>query len=62
MVADLDFEIEIGPLSDGDWVAGRWVGKGRSEDGPVSFTGNDILRLDGDGERFAEYWTGTSTG
>ena len=43
----------------------RWisrVGQGRGPEGPVSFTGNDILRLDGDGERFAEYWTGTSTG
>ena len=25
--------------------------------GPMSFTGNDILRIKGD--RFAEYWTGT---
>jgi hypothetical protein len=60
MFADLTFAIEIGPLVDGDMVAGRWVGTGRSGDGPVRFTGNDILRVDGD--RFAEYWTGTSTG
>jgi hypothetical protein len=59
MLADLTFAIEIGPLVDGDMVAGRWVGTGRSGDGPVRFTGNDILRID-DG-RFAEYWTGTST-
>ena len=39
-------------------VAGRWIGSGRSDDGPMSFTGNDILRIEGD--RFAEYWTGTS--
>ena len=60
MLADLTFTIELGPLIDGDMVAGRWVGKGRSDDGPMSFTGNDILRIEGD--RFAEYWTGTSAG
>ncbi len=49
-------------MREGDLVAGRWVGKGRGPDGPVTFTGNDILRLSGDGLRFAEYWTGTSTG
>jgi SnoaL-like domain len=60
MLADLVFGIELGPLIDGDMVAGRWRGKGRSDDGPMTFTGNDILRVDGD--RFAEYWTGTSAG
>ena len=60
MLADLTFTIELGPLIDGDMVAGRWVGEGRSDDGPMSFTGNDILRIEGD--RFAEYWTGTSAG
>src|SRR5947209_8158746 len=60
MVSDLSFAIQVGPLCDGDLVAGRWVGTGRGPDGPVSFTGNDILRLSGDGRRFAEFWTGTS--
>ncbi len=60
MFADLTFAIEIGPLIDGQMVAGRWIGRGRSDDGPMSFTGNDILRIE-DG-RFAEYWTGTSAG
>ena len=60
MLADLTFAIEIGPMVDGEMVAGRWVGSGRSDDGPVQFTGNDILRVEGD--RFAEYWTGTSAG
>ena len=60
MLADLTFAIELGPLVDGDMVAGRWVGEGRSVDGPMSFTGNDILRVRDD--RFAEYWTGTSAG
>jgi hypothetical protein len=62
MVPDLTFAIEIGPIFDGDLVTGRWVGTGGGPDGPVSFTGNDILRLAGDGQRFAEYWTGTSAG
>ncbi|GFG63127.1 hypothetical protein MKUB_06170 [Mycobacterium kubicae] len=62
MASDLSFRIELGPFGDGDLVAGRWVGTGRGPEGPVSFTGNDILRLAGDGQRFAEYWTGTSAG
>lgn len=60
MLADLTFAIEIGPIVDGDMIAGRWVGSGRSDDGAIRFTGNDILRVEGD--RFAEYWTGTSAG
>ena len=60
MLADLSFAIQLGPLVDGEMVAGRWIGRGRSDDGPMSFTGNDILRIE-DG-RFAEYWTGTSAG
>ena len=59
MFSDLTFAIEIGPLVDGDLVAGRWVGTGATPDGPMRFTGNDILRF-ADG-RFVEYWTGTST-
>ncbi|OMC43560.1 nuclear transport factor 2 family protein [Mycobacterium sp. IS-1264] len=62
MVSGLTFSVEIGPFSDGAFLAGRWVGTGQGPDGPVSFTGNDILRLTGDGQRFAEYWTGTSAG
>lgn len=61
MLSDLTFNVAIGPLRDGDFVAARWVGSGRGPDGPVFFTGNDILRLTADGQRFAEYWTGTST-
>ena len=60
MLADLTFEIELGPLADGDFIAGRWKGTGRSGEGLMTFTGNDILRVEGD--RFAEYWTGTSAG
>jgi SnoaL-like domain len=59
MFSDLTFTIEIGPLVDGDMVAGRWVGSGTTQDGPMRLTGNDILRF-ADG-RFVEYWRGTST-
>jgi hypothetical protein len=56
----LEFRIVLGPLSDGDLLAGRWTGVGRHADGEARFFGNDILRLrDG---RIAEYWTGTSGG
>ncbi|OBK29953.1 polyketide cyclase [Mycobacterium asiaticum] len=62
MLTDLTFTVEIGPFRDGDWVAARWAGSGQAPDGSVGFTGNDILRLAADGRRFAEYWTGTSSG
>lgn len=60
MFADLNFVIELGPLVDGEFVVGRWAGTGSSQDGPVRFFGNDILRFT-DG-RFVEYWVGTATG
>jgi hypothetical protein len=41
-------------------VAGRWIGTGTAGGNPMSFTGNDILRVEG--YRFAEYWTGTAAG
>jgi predicted ester cyclase len=60
----LAFEIEVGPVVEGDLVAARWVGRGRYRGGlpgatapagtPVVFGGIDLLRArDG---RFAEYW------
>jgi predicted ester cyclase len=60
----LTFEIEVGPVVEGDMVAARWVGRGRYRGGlpgatapagtPVAFGGMDLLRArDG---RFAEYW------
>jgi hypothetical protein len=60
MFTDLKFVLEVGPFTEGDLVAARWVGTGATKDGPKRFTGNDILRV-ADG-RFVEYWTGTSTG
>jgi predicted ester cyclase len=60
----LTFEIEVGPIVDGDMVAARWAGRGRYRGGlpgatapagtEVAFGGIDLLRArDG---RFAEYW------
>lgn len=63
----LRFEIEIGPITSGDLVAARWVGRGRYAGGehalpgatapagtPVEFRGHDILRFRGG--TFGEYW------
>ena len=60
----LTFEIEVGPVVEGDLVAARWAGRGRYQGGmpgataaagtPVAFGGIDLLRARGD--RFAEYW------
>lgn len=60
----ITFEIEVGPLVDGDLVAGRWRATGMYAGGipgldaptgtPVTYAGTDILRIvDG---RFVEYW------
>ncbi|EHR48571.1 SnoaL-like polyketide cyclase [Saccharomonospora marina XMU15] len=54
LIEALRFEIEVGPLVQGDLVAARWVGRGRYGGEPVEFHGHDLLRLDGD--RFGEYW------
>lgn len=61
---DMKFEIEQGPLADGNYVAGRWRGIGNYEGGlpgatadngtRVVFKGSDILRVEG--SKFAEYW------
>jgi predicted ester cyclase len=61
---ELTFEIEVGPVVEGDLVAARWAGRGRYRGGmpgataaagtPVGFGGIDLLRARGD--RFAEYW------
>jgi predicted ester cyclase len=60
----LRFEIEVGPVVEGDLVAARWTGRGRYRGGlpgataapgtPVAFGGTDLLRARGG--RFAEYW------
>ena len=60
----LRFQIEVGPLVDGDMVAARWAARGRYRGGlpgatapagtPVAFGGIDLLRAH-EG-RFCEYW------
>ena len=58
MFSSLRFDIEVEPFSDGEFVAGRWIGRGRTAEGETRFIGNDILRArDG---RFVEYWVGTT--
>jgi hypothetical protein len=60
MVDELTFTIEVGPLVDGELVAGRWSGRGKTDGSVTRFVGNDILRfVDG---RFVEYWTASSAG
>jgi hypothetical protein len=59
---ELTFELEVGPLVDGDLVAARWSGVGRRAGGePTAFLGHDVMRLRGDG-RIAEYWVVSWTG
>jgi ketosteroid isomerase-like protein len=61
MFDELTFELEVGPLVDGDLVAARWSGVGRAADGEErAFLGHDVMRLrDG---RIAEYWVVSWTG
>ena len=60
MFTELSFVLEVGPIVDRDLVAARWTGRGQTPGGPMTFFGNDILRVrDG---RFVEYWTASSTG
>lgn len=60
MFDQITFEIDVGPLAEGDLVAARWIGVGRSSDNELSFFGNDVLRI-ADG-RFVEYWGTSSPG
>jgi hypothetical protein len=60
MFSQITFELQVGPLVDGDLIAARWTGRGTTPEGTMSFFGNDILRVAN--ARFAEYWTASSTG
>lgn len=55
---DLEFVIDVGPFTDGDMVAARWISTGASAKGPVRYAGNDILRVANG--KVVEYWSGTS--
>ena len=61
---DVKVTVEVGPVAEGDLVAARWRFDGVYRGGlpgvpadagtPVSFGGNDIVRIAGD--RVVEYW------
>ena len=60
MFDELTFRLELGPVVDGDTVAARWSGIGRSGGTEMPLLGHDLLTLrDG---RFAEYWVVSWTG
>lgn len=54
MFDDLVFGVEVGPMTGGDLLAARWVGKGHVGGRPIEFRGHDILRIDHG--RLREYW------
>lgn len=54
MFVDLEFQITVGPIVEGDYVAGRWIGRSKTADGEMRLSGNDVLRTVGG--RIAEYW------
>ena len=60
MFEETTFEVAVGPLAEGDLVAARWTGVGRTSDSELSFFGNDVLRT-AEG-RFVEYWGASSPG
>lgn len=60
MFSDITFALEVGPVVEGELVAGRWRGVGTTAEGTMSFFGNDLLRVEGG--RFVEYWTASSSG
>ena len=54
MFTSLRFEVQVGPFAGDGYVAGRWTGRGGTDEGVAAFFGNDILRIrDG---HFTEYW------
>ena len=56
---DLTFEVEVGPVSEGDLITARWVARGHYQGTPSEFHGHDVLRHDG--EVFTEYWVLSET-
>lgn len=53
------FSVEVGPLVDGNMIAVRWRAEGPHGSARISFTGIDILRIEGG--RIAELWTNADT-
>lgn len=66
---DLEFTTIVGPIIDGDHMAGHWSATGTYAGGfpgatakvgtVVTFTGTDVLRISGN--QLAEYWLVTDT-
>jgi len=65
LLADLNFAIEVGPITDEEHMVVRWKARGTYRGGfpgaspeavgrEVTFTGTDTLRIDGG--MLAEYW------
>jgi predicted ester cyclase len=64
IIDDLRFTVEVGPIVDGEMVAGRWIAEGAYQSGipgstvpagtKVAFHGNDIWRAEAGLIR--EYW------
>ena len=51
----LTFDVEVGPIAEGEIVAARWKGEGSLRGGgPVTMHGHDLLRVESG--CFAEYW------
>jgi hypothetical protein len=58
MFATLEFEIAVGPIVEGDYIAARWVGTGKNADGLMRLAGNDLMRtVNG---KIAEYWVAST--
>ncbi|MET3807229.1 hypothetical protein ABIB25_004252 [Nakamurella sp. UYEF19] len=60
MFTEITFDLQVGPIVEGDFVAGRWIGTATTAEGTMSFFGNDVLHVDQG--RFVEYWTASSAG
>ncbi|MFJ8075522.1 ester cyclase [Streptomyces sp. NPDC096176] len=64
---DITINVDLGPIVDGDLIAARWTMRATYTGGipratapigtKISFSGNDILRVENG--RFVEYWTCT---
>lgn len=60
MFTAIEFTIEVPPVTDGVYVAARWIGAGMRDGQRHRFLGNDILRARD--RRFVEYWVATVQG
>lgn len=60
MFSELRFVLDVGPIVQDDFVCARWTGRGQTPEGPLTFFGNDILRVRDD--RITEYWPASSVG